>query len=719
METVHNNGNLSKRKTIQLEPDEKQAQRFLNLLDEGEEKFTFQTFDDSSAKRSDLARVLNGTLEEHWPFLVVMNRRGAGIFVTINKTDLRGRKKKNVTQIRALWQEDDDKSAIQLPVEPHMIVQSSPGKYHRYILTDSTALAEFDQVQQVLVDQYGSDPNAKDISRVLRLPGFFHMKNPAKPTRVNIVQESGALPTPWDELKSTFPARQKTESSDRGPDFKPTDIPLHVKSILTAENYNGSLCSLSSSFAAKGMKYNGIVGVLKGIMDACPDKNDRWQTRRNHLPVQVKTAVEKFAGSKGTTDTEIETPDWPTLSEKALPGIAGEFVQLATKHSEADPAAVLATFLVRFGVDVGAGPHMMIGDTAHRCRFASVLVGDSSKARKGTSGKPVKRLFTIPPTDEFGEFYRPAHSENATFSTGEGIIYLIRDEIKKYDEKEQQWVVTDPGIDDKRLFIIDEEFAGVMANTKREGNTLSMIVRQMWDSGNLAPIIKNKRTIATGGHVGWVSHITLYELNTRLDESQAFNGFANRILWVCSQRKKIVPWPVPMDETTLKLIQRDMVKLIVAATPEQAINPDTITKQAWTDQYYEKLSRSRPGLLGAVTNRAEAQTLRLAMVYCLLDGKTSIELPHLEAALAFWDYCEQSANFIFYSKGRDKTAKMITEALQNGPMTGTDMHSLFSNNLTKARLESALSELLVSGRIVKTKKQGKMGAPTIFYSSTN
>lgn len=707
--------------TKPLDPDYDQAEKFLTLLDESEESFTFQTFDDSPKKRQILAKVISGTLDDCWAQLVVLNRRGSGVFVTVNATDLKGRKKENITRIRALWQEDDDKGATQLPVEPHVVVESSPGKYHRYILTDSTALAEFDQVQQVLVDQYGSDPNAKDISRVLRLPGFFHMKNPAKPTQVNIVQESGALPLPWDELKTTFPPRQKSESSDRGPDFKPTDIPLHVKRILTAENYNGSMCSLTASFATNGMSNRQIEGVLKGLMDSCPDgnKDDRWQTRRNHLPIQVKTAVEKFASSKGATDTKIETPDWPTLSKKALPGIAGEFVHLATKNSEADPAAVLATFLVRFGVDVGAGPHMMVGDTAHRCRLASVLVGDSSKARKGTSGKPVKRLFKIPPTDEFGEFYQPAHSENATFSTGEGIIYLIRDEIKKYDDKEQQWVVTDPGIDDKRLFIIDEEFAGVMANTKREGNTLSMIIRQMWDSGDLAPIIKNKRTIATGGHVGWVSHITLYELNTRLDESQAFNGFANRILWVCSQRKKFVPWPVPMDETTLKLIQKAMVKLIVAASPEQEIKPDTVTQQAWTDQHYEKLSRSRPGLLGAVTNRAEAQTLRLAMVYCLLDGKTTIELPHLESALAFWDYCEQSANFIFHGKSQDTVARKMLDALQEGPKTGTEINRLFASHVSRARLETALSELLVSGCLSKEEKKTSGRSTNIYKIKTS
>ena len=111
--------------------------------------------------------MLHGTLDEHWDELVRLNARGAGIFVTVNETDGKGRKKENITRIRALWQEADRGDEPELPVEPHITIQSSPGKYHRYILVDDAPLDEVKGVQQRLVDDYGSDPNAKDISRVL------------------------------------------------------------------------------------------------------------------------------------------------------------------------------------------------------------------------------------------------------------------------------------------------------------------------------------------------------------------------------------------------------------------------------------------------------------------------------------------------------------------------------------------------------------------------
>ena len=53
---------------------------------------------------------------------------------------------------------------------------------------------------------------------------------------------------------------------------------------------------------------------------------------------------------------------------------------------------------------------------------------------------------------------------------------------------------------------------------------------------------------------------------------------------------------------------------------------------------YGRLSEGQPGLLGAVTSRAEAQTVRLALIYALLDGASNIDLPHIMAALAVWEY---------------------------------------------------------------------------------
>ena len=86
----------------------------------------------------------------------------------------------------------------------------------------------------------------------------------------------------------------------------------------------------------------------------------------------------------------------------------------------------------------------------------------------------------------------------------------------------------------------------------------------------------------------------------------------------------------------------------------------------WVERY-PSLSEGAPGLLGAVTSRSEAQVLRLACVYALMDSSVAIELEHLKAALAVWDYAEASARYIFGDATGDPVADSIEEMLTGAP----------------------------------------------------
>lgn len=85
-----------------------QAVQFLQALAPSAKSFTFQAFDDSPAKRPDLAAIRHGSLEECDAWLSAQNDAGAGIFVTINETDLKGRKASNIVRCRAVWADFDD-----------------------------------------------------------------------------------------------------------------------------------------------------------------------------------------------------------------------------------------------------------------------------------------------------------------------------------------------------------------------------------------------------------------------------------------------------------------------------------------------------------------------------------------------------------------------------------------------------------------------------------
>jgi len=153
-----------------------QTIQFLNKLAPDRAIFTFQTFDDNADRKDpNLVRIFHGSLDERYEQLKNLNQRGAGVFVTINPTDGKGRRKENITGVRAVWIEDDD-GQLQLPLKAHIKVESSPGKYHYYFLLDGASKQDFREIQDELVKNWGSDPNAKDITRVLRLPGFNHQK---------------------------------------------------------------------------------------------------------------------------------------------------------------------------------------------------------------------------------------------------------------------------------------------------------------------------------------------------------------------------------------------------------------------------------------------------------------------------------------------------------------------------------------------------------------
>lgn len=421
---------------------------------------------------------------------------------------------------------------------------------------------------------------------------------------------------------------------------------------------------------------------------------------------------------------------WPRLSRIALPGIVGEFVDLATRNSEADPAAVLATFLVRFGAEVygyeaGRGPALRIGETLHPPRLFVAICGASSKARKGTSAGPIKRLFAFNSSEEREEsspVVGPARESSGPLSTGEGLAFQVRDARKdwrpEHKGKKGEWIEGDPGETDKRLFILDEELAAALSCSKREGNTLSSCLRVFWDSGDYAPITKSFPVKTTSAHVCITTHITQEELTSALSKLQAFNGFANRFLWIFARRSKFIPFPTMMPDLEFRPLQREIQSRINIAQSRGMLTMDLHARQLW-EHVYGELSKDHPGLAGCVINRAEAQTQRLALIYTLLDGQDHIGENQLQAALGFWDYAKASALYIFGGRSENPIEETILNALALGPKYTTELFKCFSGHMRKESLQAALQKLVGSGCVVREKEQTKGRSRQMFRLRAN
>lgn len=178
-------------------PAIEEANRFLGLLDRKTDQHTFQTFDDAGG-----ARVLHGSLDQHKDELTRLNRSGHGIFVTVNETNGRGRSSDDVIRVRALFADTDGApidpiiSAPDWPA-PHIVVESSPGRWHVYwIVNKGFPLVMFKPFQKNIARQFGTDASVHDLPRVMRLPGFYHLKGEPFMTRIVAAYDSvvSALP---------------------------------------------------------------------------------------------------------------------------------------------------------------------------------------------------------------------------------------------------------------------------------------------------------------------------------------------------------------------------------------------------------------------------------------------------------------------------------------------------------------------------------------------
>jgi hypothetical protein len=395
----------------------------------------------------------------------------------------------------------------------------------------------------------------------------------------------------------------------------------------------------------------------------------------------------------------VDTSPWPVMAPLAFHGLAGEFVRLVEPHTESDPAALLLQFLAGFGNLIGRGAYARVEADTHYCNLFEVAVGETAKGRKGTSWGQVKApLITVDPT------WRGR--VRSGLSSGEGLIFQVRDPVMKREAKKEKGqtvyedVIVDPGEDDKRLLVVESEFANVLKQVSREGNTLSPVMRDAWDHGDLATLTKNNPTKATGAHISIIGHITKDELKRYLTLTEAANGFGNRHLWFCVKRSKVLPEGGRIHEVDFAPFLKRLGEAVDFAQSAGEVTRDPEARALWA-QVYPKLSEGQPGMVGALTSRAEAQVLRLSMIYALLDGECFVRVPHLLAALAVWDYCDASVRYIFGQSLGDPAADTILEALKATPggLTRTEINNLFGRNLSADQLQSAIGELLRLGFI--------------------
>ena len=355
---------------------------------------------------------------------------------------------------------------------------------------------------------------------------------------------------------------------------------------------------------------------------------------------------------------------------------------------------------------IGPGPHARVEKDAHPARLNVVLVGRTAKGRKGlSSSTPGWLMQQVDPEHAAGRI-------RSGLSSGEGLIYNVRDareEEQPIKERggrlvDYQRVRVDEGVSDKRLLIIEPEFAAVLKRINGEANSLSAIMRQAWDSGNLATLTKQSPLTATGAHVSVLAHITEQELRVQLTETERANGFANRFLFLLVRRSKVLPEGAGTPDPLLGPLVDELREAVTVARTIGVVVRDEAARALWA-AVYPKLSEGEEGMVGAILARAEAQVLRLSVAYALLDGSAVVRPVHLRAALAVWDVAEASARRIFGSLLGLGMADQIMAALRERPRTLTEIRNLFGRHKSAAEIQAILNLLEEQGRVRRREVQ--------------
>jgi hypothetical protein len=378
-----------------------------------------------------------------------------------------------------------------------------------------------------------------------------------------------------------------------------------------------------------------------------------------------------LSGSSGLSPAPVLPPE-----SAAFRGLAGEVVRAIEPHTEADPIGLLDNVLVRFGAMVGSGAWARVGAATHPPALYIGNVGRSSRSRQDTA--QVEVAYVMESADHgWSDLYQVTG-----FGSGEAFI---------------KHAAGQPGAP---ILMIEPELGRLLTVAAREGTTVSHVLRMGYDYRRIKLRVRHKQYLAPAAPVSMIGHITEHELKDRhagLRLVEIMNGFGIRILWTYVDRRRTIASPQEVPGHVLNPLIERLHRALVAA---RTVGPMPRTPEAdrlWDAMYGEVLGDVTVPIIDALTARAEAQLLRLSMIYALLDEERAIHPQHLESAWEVWRYCRWSAQHIFVGAGTgDADVDRIIEVLEGGDeLTGRDLDRMFGSRSVPEIRKRAIASGLV------------------------
>lgn len=418
----------------------------------------------------------------------------------------------------------------------------------------------------------------------------------------------------------------------------------------------------------------------------------------------------------------------PHPHRSCLYGLVGEVACAGGEGTETNPYAIAANFMAYLSCAIGRGVYLPIGNTWHHPRLFCLHIGRSGRGRKGDAVQLVLRIDQA--LRGLDDRLAP-QIHRGGLSSREGLVALMHD---GYQRGKQEV----PAIDDKRLWVVESEFANVLHQGRREGNTLSAALRDCWDGVSLKPATKSNRMYASHPHVCLSGAISPSELTGMLTARELTNGFANRFLMIWAERSQILPFPKPTPQTIVDALAGRVIEVLRFTGSAQPARRDHLRMElsAQAQWRYAQLYRTDLNedqgseIVNAMLERRAPMLLRLAMLFALTDLQTRIDVHHINAAMAWMQFATASARYVFVSaadeaklaRALELSARVLTFLRERGQATRSQINSeCFRGKVSKPMIDASLETLLASTPpkiTVQTveRNDGAPGAPLRLYS---
>ena len=257
-----------------------------------------------------------------------------------------------------------------------------------------------------------------------------------------------------------------------------------------------------------------------------------------------------------------------------------------------------------------------------------------------------------------------------------------------------------PGVEDKRLNIREGELASVFQLANKAESRADVVLRDGWDSKPLKNVVKGATQDGISNsagcqepHISISGDTTRSELIRRMPDGADENGFGNRFIYCYVFRTKLCPLGGPLTEWGEEILH--LQKAVEFAKKQGCVGLTPSAKTTCVRLYMQTETNKLPGLAGKMTSRAAAHIRRLALIYAMLDMSSAVDTKHIRAAKLLWDYCEDSARYIFNgtTKGQIKFLQWFDK--QTKPVTASFARDAFFHRNTKIeRVKPFMDDLI-------------------------